>query len=70
VNEDVWSLVIKNIYNIRGRREDYIKPTVDGDLIWISIKYYETNFEDALNRWQNKLYEFSTHKCARITKEV
>jgi hypothetical protein len=69
VDEDAWSSTIENIYKITGYREDYINPTTDGELSWRSVKSYDTDSEDAMERWKNKLYEVSTHRCVRITKQ-
>lgn len=32
---------IDNLYNITTRREDYVNPTVDGELSWRSIFSYD-----------------------------
>jgi hypothetical protein len=63
VNEDAQSSIIENIYQITGHREDYINPTVDGELSWRSVKSYDIDSEDAMERWKNKLYEVSTRRC-------
>jgi len=34
VDEDTCIYIIENIYKINGNREEYINPTVYGDLIW------------------------------------
>jgi hypothetical protein len=70
VDEDVWRLIIKKIYKIIGNRADYINLVVDGELCLRSVNSYDTDFEDALERWKNKLYEVSTCRCARITKAI
>jgi hypothetical protein len=70
VDEDAQSSSIENIYKVMGHREDYINPTADGELRWRSVKYYDMDSEDALDRWQNNLYEVSTRRCTRITKAV
>ena len=44
---------IGELYNITARREDYINPTIDGELSWRSVCSYDTDSDDALNRWQN-----------------
>jgi hypothetical protein len=51
VNEDEKRYIIENIYQIIQRREDYINPTVDGDLTWRSVKSYDTNSKVAMKRW-------------------
>jgi hypothetical protein len=51
IDEDVWSLGIENNYKFMGCREEYINPTVDGELSWRSVKSYDTNYEDSLDRW-------------------
>jgi len=60
VNEKVQSLIIENIYNIIGCKEDYVNPTTDGELSWRSVCSYDMDLEDAMTRWKNKLYEVST----------
>jgi hypothetical protein len=69
VDGDARSLVIENIYKIIVSREDYINPTTDGKLSWRSVKSYDTDSEEAMDRWKNNLYEIST-RCVRITKAV
>jgi hypothetical protein len=70
VDEDARSSVIENISNITGHREDYINPTIDGELNCRSVKYYDTYSEDSMDRWKNNLYKFSTHICIRKTKAL
>jgi hypothetical protein len=55
VDDDAWSSVIENIYNITGCREDYINPTADGELSWRSIKSYDIDSEDAMEIWKKKV---------------
>jgi hypothetical protein len=50
VNEDVQSFVIENIYRITRHMEDYVNPTVYGELIWQSVNSYDTNLEEAMER--------------------
>jgi hypothetical protein len=64
MNEDAQSSIIENIYQITRCREDYINPMMDGELSWRSVKSYDTDSEDAMERWKNKLYEVSTRRCA------
>jgi hypothetical protein len=45
MNEDVWSSIIEKIYHITGCREDYINPTMNGEMIWRSVCSYDTNYE-------------------------
>jgi len=70
VDEDAWSSIIKNIYNIIGHKEDYINPTAYGELSWQSVKSYDTDSEDSMERWKNKLYEVSTRRCVKITRAM
>jgi hypothetical protein len=48
VDEDVWSSIIENIYKIKGHREYYVNPMVDGEFIWQSLKLYDTILVDAI----------------------
>jgi hypothetical protein len=60
---------IENIYKVMGCREDYINPTTNGELSWRSVKSYDMDSEDALDRWKNNIYEVSTRRCAHISME-
>jgi hypothetical protein len=70
IDEDARSSIIENIYKITGRKKDYINPTVDGELSWRSMKSYDIDLEDAMGRWQHKLYEIFTERCTHITNEL
>jgi hypothetical protein len=59
VNEDAYNSVIETIYQITGHKENYINPTMYGELIWRSVKSYDIDSEDAMERWKHKLYEVS-----------
>jgi hypothetical protein len=50
MDEDARSSVIENIYKITGHKEYYINPTTYGELSWQSVKTYDMNFEDAMER--------------------
>jgi hypothetical protein len=47
-----------------------INTIADGNLSWRSDSTCSSDLEEALENWQNKIYEVSTRRCARITKEV
>jgi hypothetical protein len=66
--EDAHKSIIENIYQITGHREDYINPTVDGEIRWRSVKSYDIDSEDVMERWKNKLYELSNKRYAWIKK--
>jgi hypothetical protein len=42
----------------------------DGNLSWRSDNVCSSDSEEALENWQNKMYEVSTRRCARLTREV
>ena len=44
-----------------------IHPTIDGDLGWRSTSSVSSDFDDALENWQNQLHEVSFRKCGLIT---
>ena len=50
MNEDAQSSIIENIYPITGHIEDYINPTTDGEMRWRSVKSYDIDLEDAMER--------------------
>jgi hypothetical protein len=41
VDEDAHNYPIENIYKITGCREDYINPTLDGELSWKTVNSYD-----------------------------
>ena len=47
--------------------ENYIHPTVDGEIGWRSASSGSSNSNDALENWQNRLHEVSFRKCGLIT---
>ena len=50
-------------YNIS---EDYIHPTIDGELGWRSASYASSDSDDTLENWQNRLHEVSFGKCVLV----
>ena len=50
--------------------EDYIHPTIDGELGFRRASSAFFNSNDALENWQNKLYEVSFRKCGLITQSL
>jgi hypothetical protein len=57
VDEYVHIFVTENVYKIIGCKEDDINTTTCGELNWWSVKSHDTDFEDSMERWQQKLYE-------------
>ena len=54
-------------YNIS---EDYIHPTIDGELGWCSESFTSFDSDDALENWQNRMHEVSFRKCGLITQSL
>jgi hypothetical protein len=53
-----------------ARQQDYINPTKDENLRWQSDNTFSSDSKKALENWQNKMYEVSAWRCARLTREV
>ena len=70
IREEYCTYEIENIYKLTTRQQDYINPTTDGNLSWQSESACSSNSEEALENWQNKMYEVSTLRCAKLTKAV
>jgi hypothetical protein len=51
IDEDAQARELKIFTRSHGHREDYINPTTDGELSWRSVKSYDTDSDDALERW-------------------
>jgi hypothetical protein len=54
LDEDARIPTIEKIYKITRHRENYINPTVDGELSWWSVKSYEIDSKYAMDRWKKK----------------
>jgi hypothetical protein len=70
IREEDHAYELENIYKLTARQQDYINPTTDGNLSWRSDNACSSDSEEALENWQNKMYEVSTWRCARLTREV
>ena len=57
----------EHTYNIS---EDYIHPTIDGELGWKKYSSMSFNLEDVLENWQNRMHEVLFRKCALITESL
>jgi hypothetical protein len=70
IREEYHVYELENIYKLIARQQDYINPMTDGNLIWKSDSACSSYLEEALEKWKNKMYEVSTRRCARLTREV
>jgi hypothetical protein len=70
ISEEDHTYEIENIYKLTARQHDYINPTIDGNLSWRSDNACSSDLDEALENWQNKMYEVFAWRCARLTKEV
>ena len=50
VNGNAHSSIIVNIYQIKVHREDYINSRRYGEIIWRSVKSFDMDLEDAMER--------------------
>jgi hypothetical protein len=70
IREEDHAYELYNIYKLTTRQQDYINPTTDGNLSWQCESACSLDSKEALENWQNKMYEVSTWRCARLTREV
>ena len=61
---------MENIYNITRRKEDYENPTYDGEISWHNICLFDTNSEEVMEIWKNRLYKCSSRRCARCVEYI
>jgi hypothetical protein len=61
---------ISQLYRTTTRNEDYVNPTADGILSWWSITSCAKDSNIGLENWQQKLYEVSTRRCAKIDRAI
>jgi hypothetical protein len=60
IREEDYAYEIENIYKLTTRQHDYINHTTDGNLSWRSESACSSDSEEALENWQNIMYEVST----------
>jgi hypothetical protein len=70
IREEDRAYELENIYKLTTRQHDYINPMANGNLSWRSDNACSSDSEEALEKWKNKMYEVSTRRCARLTREV
>jgi hypothetical protein len=70
IREEDCAYKLENIYKLIARSHDYINPTTDGNLSWRSESACSSNSKEALENWQNKMYELFAWRCDRLTKVV
>jgi hypothetical protein len=61
---------VNQLYRLTVREEDYVNPTTDGVLIWRSINSNMSYSDTGVEKWQQRLHEVSTRRCARVTSTV
>jgi hypothetical protein len=61
---------IIQLYRTTAHNEDYVNPIADGILILRSITSCATDSDIGLEKWQQRLHEVSTRRCARIKHAV
>ena len=53
-----------------ANQSDYINPTVEWNISWWCNRSCALDSDDALENWQNRLYEVSARRCASMTKSL
>ena len=59
---------LDQLYNVMSSKDDYINPTIDGNLSWRSVILCTSDSREALENWHNRMHKVSLCKCTRITK--
>jgi len=70
IREEDRAYELENLYKLTVGQHDYTNHTTDGNLSWRSESACSSESKEALENWQRKMYEVSTRRCARLTKEV
>jgi hypothetical protein len=70
IREEDRDYELENIYKLTTGQHDYINPTTNQNIIWRSESACSSDSKEALENWQNRMYEVSTRRCARLTKVV
>ena len=61
---------MNQLYRTTTREEDYVNPTIDGVLSWMSINSDMSNLDTGVENKQQILHEVSTRRCAIVTRVV
>ena len=61
---------LDHIYNISAPKDDYIHPTMDGNLSWRSASSCTSYSGEALGNWKNRLHEVSIRRCIKVTQSM
>jgi hypothetical protein len=70
IREEDHAYELENIYKLTTKHQDYINPISDGNMSWRSDNTCSSDSEEVLENWKNHMYEVSTRRCARLTREV
>jgi hypothetical protein len=70
IREEDHAYELENIYKLTSRQQNYINPTTDGNLRFQSESAFSSDSEEALENWQNRMYEAYVRRCVRLKREV
>ena len=59
INSEGQGDYLDNIYNVSTLKDDYVNPTINGNLRWRSSSSYTLDLGEALENWENILHEVS-----------
>jgi len=70
-----WKKVVEevdldNIYNLTARKADYVDLASDGKMSWRSTSSCDSDSDQDLENWQNRLHEVLMRRCAYMTKSL
>jgi len=55
------------IYKITMWDQDWVNSSMDGRITWEHKNSYTSDFDEEIERWQNRLHEVTTLNCNMIT---
>ena len=58
------------IYKIIVRDQDWVNPTVDGQITWECEISYTLDSDKEVERWQNQLHEVTMLNCNMMTRSL
>lgn len=68
IHDDYDEKDIDHLYNLTTWDEDWINPTTDGHISWEKDSSCQSDSNEELVNWQNKLQVVSTLWCNMLTK--
>lgn len=58
------------IYKLTTRDQDWVNPTMDGQISWERESSCTSDFDEEIEQWQNQLHELTMLNCNMMTRSL